>query len=152
MSVDTNRFEGVPFYLESGKALKESKTEIIVTFKESPSCVCPKNHNHPHKNKLIFRIQPDEKITLCFFAKKPGFKYDLEEKEFQFSYDKSEVLPDAYERVLFDAISGDQTLFTSTKEIKEQWSIIAPLRKLFTDIPLIEYEQGIDPKDLKINL
>lgn len=151
MAVDTDRFRAVPFYLESGKALKESKTEIIITFKEPLSCVCPSNHNHSHKNKLIFRIQPDESITLCFFAKKPGFEYDLEEKDFAFSYDSSILLPDAYERVLFDAIRGDQTLFTSTKEVQAQWGIISPIRKEFDKLPLIKYKKGIDPEKLQDN-
>jgi len=152
MIVDTERFSGVPFYLESGKGFKESKTEIVVTFKESKSCMCPPDHHHSHKNKLIFRIQPDEKITLCFFAKKPGFKYDLEEKDFTFSYNGDEVLPDAYERVLYDAICGDQTLFTSTDEIQEQWNIISPIRKAFEEIPLMEYKHGISPEKLTDNL
>ena len=152
MKVDTERFRGVPFYLESGKALKESKTEIIITFKEMSSCVCPSDHDHSHKNKLIFRIQPDESITLRFFAKKPGFEYDLEEKDFSFSYENSILLPDAYERVLFDAIRGDQTLFTSTNEIQAQWSIISPICKAFNDLPLMEYKHGVDSDKLKNNI
>jgi glucose-6-phosphate 1-dehydrogenase len=143
--IDNEKWEGIPFYLESGKALSDSKVEINVYFKEKPSCVCPHDDNRDYQNKISFKIQPDEGISTTFWAKKPGFSYELDEKTFSFNYDKEERLPDAYERVLYDCIRGDQTLFTSTQEVQTQWGIIMPICNNWKNVPLIKYEQGFDP-------
>ena len=106
-----------PLFLESGKKLKEAKTEITIFFKPR-QCLCPKGSHDPHQNILTFRIQPDESISVRFWAKRPGFGFALEPKVLSFRYRDSfeeHTLPDPYERVLFDCIRGDQTLFASTK-------------------------------------
>ena len=124
--INNDRWQGVPFILESGKGLPKKHTEIKVNFKERASCVCAENETEK-SNQIVFRIQPDEGITAKFWAKKPGFSFETEEKDLSFDYSKDDRLPNAYERVLFDAMRGDQTLFASTDEVTAQWNIIMPI-------------------------
>lgn len=142
--VDNERWRGVPFELESGKALGEKKTEITIHFKPLAQCFCTKREGHiPHANKLVFRIQPDEGISVLFWAKKPGVLLDIEPKTLSFSYgDKRELFVDAYEKILFDAIAGDQTLFTSTEEVAAAWEFITPIIQEWGHTPLLRYKKG----------
>lgn len=140
--VDNERWRGVPFFLEAGKRMVERKTEITVYFKRTETCLCPPGAEHHHQNVLTFRIQPNEGIGVVFWAKKPGFATDLEPQELSFSYARSAeaaVLPDAYERVLYDCIRGDQTLFTSTEEVEAAWRYITPILQHWQGMPLEEY-------------
>ncbi len=143
--IDNERWNGVPFYLESGKALTENKAEIKVYFKKTESCLCISEEKSPRQNVLTFRIQPDEGTSVLFWAKKPGLSLELEPRELSFSYKGSpEVKPlaDAYEKVLFDGILGDQMLFTSTEEVSATWHFITPILDLWKDIPLHRYKKG----------
>lgn len=145
--IDSERWRGVPFYLESGKALTESKTEVKIYFKQTQSCLCPPSDEHHHQNVLTFRIQPNEGISVLFWAKKPGLGLALEAKELSFSYRSSPDalrLPDAYERVLYDGIAGDQMLFTSTEEVAAAWKFITPILGSWKETPLHSYEKGTD--------
>lgn len=135
--VDNARWKGVPFYIESGKALKESKAVIDVYFRNPDG--------DDRYNVLSFRIQPHEGIELLFWIKTPGFGMQIEPKTMKFHYSDSPdmaALPDAYEKVLFDAIMGDQTLFTSTDEVMAAWEFITPIIKNFERIPLKIYPKG----------
>ena len=134
--IDTKRWENVPFILESGKALSESKAEISIYFKRL-DCV--------EQNILRFRIQPNEGIEVVFWVKKPGFEKEYQQKVLAFSYDASKLeheVPDAYERVLFDCIRGDQTLFASTDEVKYSWKFITPILEWWKRLPLLSYKIG----------
>ena len=142
--VENNRWRGVPFILESGKALERSLVQIAVYFKPTP-CLCPKGHESHHQNVLTFNISPDENISVLFWAKKPGFELQLEPKELSFSFSGGTLerqVPDAYERVLVDAIRGDQTLFTSTEEVKAEWKFITPILEKWGKLPLHTYAKG----------
>jgi glucose-6-phosphate 1-dehydrogenase len=142
--VDNERWRGVPFYLESGQALEEEKTEIKIYFKKTLSCFCIAEEEQK-QNILTFRIQPDEGISILFWAKKPGLTSEIEPKELSFSYRQSSdaaQLADAYEKVLFDGIAGDQMLFASTEEVSASWEFITPILELFKDIPLHSYKRG----------
>lgn len=151
--IDNERWRGVPFYLESGKALTVSKTEIKIYFKQTDSCLCPSSDDHHHQNVLTFRIQPNEGISVVFWAKKPGLGLSLEAKELSFAYRSSPEqtkLPDAYERVLFDGIAGDQVLFTSTEEVAAAWKFITPILESWGTLPLLPYEQGTDGPNARL--
>jgi glucose-6-phosphate 1-dehydrogenase len=151
LNVNNDRWQGVPFFVESGKSLTESHTEISVTFKQRETCACPVHDTRDHTNKVTFRIQPDEGISVRFWAKRPGFDFELDEKDLSFKYlSGTDVLPDAYERILFDCIRGDQTLFNSTDEIRSQWGIITPICNNWKDVPLVQYEPGSNPEDFDI--
>lgn len=147
VSVENHRWKGVPFVLESGKRLAEKKTEVRVYFKKA-ACLCPPDLERHHQNMLIFRIQPDEGITVVFWAKKPGFAMELESKTLSFLYKETSgtnLLPDAYERILYDCIRGDQTLFTSTEEVHASWKFITPILDQWQKLPLHVYETGSAP-------
>ena len=151
--IDSKRWKGVPFYLESGKALTESKTEVKIYFKQTESCLCPLSAEHHHQNVFTFRIQPNEGISVVFWAKKPGLGLALEAKELSFSYRSSPdvmKLPDAYERVLFDGIAGDQMLFTSTEEVAAAWKFITPILESWSAVPLLPYEQGTNGPEAEL--
>lgn len=151
--IDNERWQGVPFYLESGKALKEDKTEIKIYFKKTTSCLCPPGAEHHHQNMLTFRIQPDEKISILFWAKKPGLSLDLEPKELSFSYRNTlegSRLADAYEKVLFDGIAGDQILFASTEEVSAAWEFITPILELWKKTQLHTYQKGTNGPEVDL--
>lgn len=141
--VNNNRWRGVPFVLEAGKALDRSAVAIKVFFKPMP-CLCPKGHEQPHQNVLSFNID-EGSISLLFWAKQPGFAFQLEPKELSFSFERESLekqVPNAYERVLIDAIRGDQTLFTSTEEVKAEWKFITPILEKWSSVPLQSYAKG----------
>jgi glucose-6-phosphate 1-dehydrogenase len=142
--LDNDRWRGVPFYLESGKALKEKKTEIAVYFKENEPCFCPSSHKErSHQNIFTFKIQPDEGISIRFWARQPGLGEDIERRDFAFNYGEGSTLrTDAYERVLYDCIQGDQTLFVSTDEVTAAWEYITSILNNWLQTELHKYEKG----------
>jgi len=141
--IDNERWKGVPFYLESGKKLGESKVEIEIVFRKKESCLCPPGEELHPQNTLVFRIQPHESIGVCFWAKRPGFEMKLEPRVLSFAYNGDEAAensPDAYERVIFDCIVGDQTLFASTQEVFGSWKFITPIIEQWDTVPMEQYE------------
>ena len=142
--IENNRWRGVPFVLESGKALNRSLVSISVYFKPAP-CLCPREHTLPHQNVLTFNISPEETISILFWAKQPGFDSALAPKALSFSFTADALekqIPNAYERVLMDSIRGDQTLFASTKEVRAQWKFITPILEKWGSLPLHPYAKG----------
>lgn len=140
--IDTPRWQEVPFFLEAGKKMPETKTEISICFKKTDHCLCPSGAEHRHQNTLTFRIQPNEGISIVFWAKKPGFATELEPKKLEFLYkasDEERALPDAYERILYDCIRGDQTLFPSTPELTAAWKFIMPILENWGSMELRRY-------------
>lgn len=115
------RWQGTEIVLETGKALKHKTTEIIVEF------------NTPHerrRNSLLFRIQPNEGIGLDLVVKEPGFENKMHHAELEFRYEdtfKNQPHVDAYERVLLDALKGEQALFASDREVLATWTVLQPL-------------------------
>jgi glucose-6-phosphate 1-dehydrogenase len=141
--INNQRWKGVPFYLESGKAMKEGKAEIQVYLKESAAYLCPNEGNCDFQNVITFNIQPHEGISIRFWAKKPGLKTVVEPRELAFSYSQSrEKTVDAYERVLYDCIRGDQTFFTSTDEVLASWKFITPIIETWKKTKLHSYAKG----------
>lgn len=140
----TQRWRGVPFYLESGKCLNKAKTEIVVHFKSVVPCFCPPGHDkHHHENSLAFQIQPTEGIKIRFWSKKPGLMNEVEPRELSFFYqNNSRFHLSGYEKLLYDAIVGDQTLFSSTEEVMAAWQFITPIVKNWSRFPLHKYPHG----------
>jgi glucose-6-phosphate 1-dehydrogenase len=132
LHVDNWRWQGVPFYLRSGKCLVSKTTEITVEFKDVPHRLFPKNKDGaPHANYLSFCIQPDEGMTLRIEAKVPGQGMHMRSVEMDFQFDEEfgqAALPDAYERLLLDAMTGDASLFARSDEIELSWQIIDPIQ------------------------
>lgn len=123
------RWRGVPITMESGKRMGEQIKEIVVTFKHKSPCFCPPNGPHL-KNKIIFRVEPNEEINIRFWSRKPGIKTEIEERSLDFLYrntPKRVQYVEEYERLLLDCFAGDQTLFASTDEVKAMWRFIDPI-------------------------
>lgn len=140
-NINNTRWKGVPFYLESGKEFSETKTEINIYFKNDKY----EKAYEDRQNILTFRIQPDELIKIGFWVKTPGFTMNVEPKILRFKYSDHQshsILPDAYERVLYDAIIGDQTLFTSTDEVMAAWKYITSIISAWHKAPLTIYPRG----------
>jgi glucose-6-phosphate 1-dehydrogenase len=150
--IDNPRWRGVPFYLESGKALAEKKTEIKVYFQPIHPCLCPSAHpEHRHQNSVTFRIQPDEGISVKFYAKKSDLSGDIESRNLSFRFHKDGTKElDAYEKLLYDAIRGDQTLFASTAEVAAQWKFISPILQKWDKLPLHRYKVGSKGPEVKL--
>jgi len=139
---------GVPFILESGKRMKEVKKEIVITFRHPTPCLCPQGAPHM-QNKIIFALEPKEGIYISFFSKKPGVKNQVEERKFDFllrENGKRTQYVEEYEKLLLDAIQGDQTLFVSTAEVKEMWRVIDPFIEEWgkNETPLNSYPPDSD--------
>ncbi len=119
LQIDNDQWRGVPIVLETGKALDVKRTEITVCFRQPSDAT-------GEQNRLVFRIQPQEGITLRLQTKQPGIKNITADADMDLDYAKSfNVRPaEAYERVIVDAIRGDQTLFASAAEVIRSWEII----------------------------
>ena len=127
LMIDTWRWSGVPFYIRMGKQLPKKATEISVHFK-APPCVLfnALPGGVPGGNVLVIRIQPDEGISLRMVSKIPGTSLRLEPVKMDFHYATSfgKGSPEAYERLLLDAMAGDATLFARRDEVEEAWRFI----------------------------
>ena len=141
--VDNWRWKGVPFYLRSGKALKRKTSEISIVFQRPPHTLfelAPGDFLTP--NILNICIQPNEGIHLKFETKVPDSIEDTSSVDMEFQYQASfggRELPDAYERLLLDAIKGDASLFARSDEIEAAWGLIDPIVQHW------ESQEAIDP-------
>ncbi|HEX2849244.1 MAG TPA: glucose-6-phosphate dehydrogenase [Acidimicrobiales bacterium] len=147
LSVDNWRWAGVPFYIRTGKRLPKRITEVAMEFKSVPHLPFPSDMARGlQRNSLVLRIQPDEGITLRFGAKVPGQAFRVRSVSMDFSYGAAfvEESPDAYERLLLDAMVGDPTLFIRTDEVDQAWRIVDPILGAWAagDAPLARYEAG----------
>ena len=130
LEIDNWRWAGVPFYLRTGKGLRRQFTEIDIVFNRPPSvlfaAICGMKLN---RNCLRIRIQPDEGIHLNFNAKVPGKSMiQLVDMDFCYREDKAHYFPEAYERLMVDALVGESTLFTREDEVERAWQIVDRLR------------------------
>jgi glucose-6-phosphate 1-dehydrogenase len=147
LSLDSWRWGGVPFYMRAGKRLAKRLTEVAIHFKSLPHGLflgMPGATDEP--NSLVMRIQPDEGISLRFATKVPGQGIAVRDVAMDFRYgtEFGSSTPEAYERLILDAMRGDATLFTRADEVEAQWAFIDPIRKGWTDFdaPVVSYEAG----------
>jgi glucose-6-phosphate 1-dehydrogenase len=134
--VDNWRWAGVPFYLRAGKRLPKRVTEIAVQFKEVPRILFNRDPDASlAPNVLVIRVQPDEGISLRFAVKVPGPAGHIQPVKMEFSYGAAfgQEPPEAYERLLLDAMLGDSTLFTRRDEVEAAWEVIDPIRAGWQD-------------------
>jgi len=125
--IDNWRWADVPFYLRTGKRMKKDITEIAIHFKSVPLCLFTKTMTGcPERNVLVLKIQPDEGISFQFNVKRPGSSNQMEKVMMDFSYLDSfkTELPEAYERLLYDCMVGDSTLFPHKEGIEASWAFI----------------------------
>ena len=130
------KWEGVKINLTTGKGLKDKYTEIKIFYK--------KGHDH-ESNELLLKLQPDEGISFSVWAKKPGYEHQVSKHALNFSFKEHySALPEAYEQVLWNAMNGDHSLFSSSEEVIETWRILDSLQKAWStsNYDLIIYKKG----------
>lgn len=130
LSIENWRWADVPFYLRTGKRMPERNTQVTIVFHEAPHLVFQEaGIQNPDPNHIAIRIQPNEGISLTFDAKVPGPEMKVTPVKMDFFYeDTFMTLPaEAYERLLHDALDGDQTLFLRSDEIERAWEILDPV-------------------------
>jgi len=136
LSIDNWRWEGVPFYLRSGKRLAKRVTEIAIHFKQPPMLLFKScSVEQLNSNVLCLRIQPDEGISLTFEVKPPGPDICVSSLCLNFDYEAAfgAASPDAYETLLQDCIRGDSTLFIRQDWVELAWGILTPLLKAWQE-------------------
>lgn len=131
LKIGNMRWSKVPFYLRTGKRLKERVAEISIVFKQNPSVLFHQHLKSLDLNMLIIRIQPEEGISLQFNAKVPGAKMLIEPVRMDFCHECKfgPNTPEAYERLLHNVMIGDSTLFTGWDEVEHSWKIIDVIAK-----------------------
>lgn len=138
--VDNWRWAGVPFYLRGGKRLPKRATEIAITFKDAPGVLFQQNGKRNDPNVLAIRIQPDEGISMKINCKVPGPNSPIQPVKMDFRYGSyfGQAPPEAYERLIWECILGDNTLFARTDEVEQSWRVLTPI---------LEYWAAHIPKD-----
>ena len=147
LEIDNWRWAGVPFYVRTGKRLPKRVTEVALTFKSVPHLPFASSlASGLSPNAMIVRIQPDEGITIRFGAKVPGQAFEVRDVLMDFSYGAAflEESPDAYERLLLDAMVGDATLFIRSDEVEQAWRIADPILEAWQgpNVPVARYPSG----------
>ena len=129
LNIDSWRWQGVPFYLRSGKRLKERTTQIKVRFRDAPiSFFKTAGVSLDTADVLLITLQPDEGFSLHFDVKAPGEPFELRRIPLSFKYkDLFDEMPEAYETLLLDVLHGDQTLFVHGEEAEESWRLYQPI-------------------------
>jgi glucose-6-phosphate 1-dehydrogenase len=147
LRVDNWRWAGVPIYVRTGKYLPKRVTEVAMEFSRVPHLPFAMSQAEGlEPDAMVLRIQPDEGITLRFGAKVPGQAFRVRSVSMDFFYGAAflEETPEAYERLLLDALLGDPTLFIRSDEVAQAWRIVDPVLAGFEngDVPLARYEAG----------
>jgi glucose-6-phosphate 1-dehydrogenase len=147
LEVDNWRWAGVPFYLRAGKRLARKITEIAITLKPVPHLAFSQDGSLGVKpNQLVLTLQPNEGVTLQLGAKIPGSRMRIRSVNMEFLYGTSFMSqsPEAYERLIMDAMRGEATLFTRNDEVEAQWRICDPILQAWSETPgpLPQYQAG----------
>lgn len=147
--IDNWRWQGVPFYLRSGKKMKEKVSEISIIFKNPPHMIFPNNKSlEAPANLLSMCLQPDEGIHLRFETKVPDTIAETRSVDMDYHYSEEfgpNALPEAYERLLLDVVNGDASLFTRSDQTELSWDLFDPILESWQDqavSPLQEYDPG----------
>jgi glucose-6-phosphate 1-dehydrogenase len=143
LCIDSWRWSGVPFFVRTGKRLPTRDTRIVITFRDVPFHLFEETHvSTLDSNRLVVHIQPDEGITIKFVAKVPGPEVRTQPVNMDFSYGASFKTspPEAYERLLHDALDGDHTLFIREDEVERGWQVVQPV--LDSPPPISRYRAG----------
>ena len=127
--IDNWRWAGVPFYLRAGKRLPKRVTEIAVTFRDAPGVLFQAKEKKPESNVLVIRIQPDEGTAMKINCKVPGPSSPIFPVKMDFRYGAyfGASPPEAYERLIWDCMLGDSTLFARADEVEQSWKIFTPI-------------------------
>jgi glucose-6-phosphate 1-dehydrogenase len=148
LSISNWRWADIPVYLRTGKRLARKVTEIVLTLKPVPHLAFQSTGSVGVKqNQIILTVQPDEGVSVSLGAKIPGPRMRIRPVQMEFHYGTSFMSesPEAYERLILDAMRGDATLFTRNDEIEALWGIVDPILTAWhedTSSPIAQYEPG----------
>jgi len=148
LSIDNWRWQGVPFFLRSGKAMSCPSTQIVIQFRLPPLMLFESGPRSPHEaNRLVIQIQPAEGIQLHFQTKVPdaGMQLRLTDLSFRFQEKFARAMPEAYQRLLLDVMQGDASLFARSDEVELAWGIVDPISSVWEGAatpPLLAYDVG----------
>ncbi len=142
LSIDNWRWEGVPFYLRTGKRLAAKVSEISILFRPAPHQSFPTTAvENWQPNRLVIRIQPEEGILMRIQAKQPGTRMILGPVDMKFYYRETfrTSSPEAYETLLLDVMRGDATLFMRADQVEAAWTVIAPILEAWQNVPAADF-------------
>jgi len=152
--IDNWRWQGIPFYLRTGKRLNETTSVITIQFRPVPHQSFPSEATvNWQPNRLVLNIQPHMGIRIRFQAKRPGLKMILHPVDMQFNYNESYTsgTPEAYETLLLDIMEGDSTLFMRADQVEDAWKVLMPIINAWQENPSVNfpnYEAGMQgPED-----
>jgi glucose-6-phosphate 1-dehydrogenase len=139
--LDNWRWQGVPFFLRTGKRMPEKTSSITIQFRPVPhSTFSEKQFDRIVPNRLTINIQPKMDIRLGFITKKQGLEMSLSQSEMVFNYDScSTQTPEAYETLLLDAMRGDATLFMRADQVEEAWDVIMPILEVWENQDALDF-------------
>lgn len=146
--IDNWRWHGVPFYLRSGKAMSCRTTQIVIQFREPPHMLFSSGpRSAKESNRLVIQVQPNEGMQLHFQTKVPDAGMRMRQTDLDFNYQREfrGTMPEAYERLLQDAIEGDASLFARADEVEAAWGICDPILAAWQSThepPVYQYERG----------
>ncbi|HSP87139.1 MAG TPA: glucose-6-phosphate dehydrogenase, partial [Ignavibacteriaceae bacterium] len=145
--IDNWRWGGVPFYIRTGKRLPTRVTEVVIHFKPTPHYLFARKNLQDGCNQLVIRIQPDEGILLKFGMKVPGSGFNVQNVNMDFHYADlmDQYLPSAYERLLYDCMMGDSTLYQRGDAVEAAWTFVNPILEAWKNndsIPVYGYPAG----------
>ncbi|MFP3123062.1 glucose-6-phosphate dehydrogenase [Ectobacillus funiculus] len=143
--IDNPFWAKVPFYIRTGKRMKEKSTRIVIEFKNTLKLHYKDNDQKVEPNLLIIEISPDENVSLQLNSKNPLKNGKIEPVRINFSCEQTGVgVPEAYERLIYDALIGDSTFFAHWKEVELSWEWVQPILEAFEEglLPLYEYQSG----------
>ncbi|HEX3998532.1 MAG TPA: glucose-6-phosphate dehydrogenase [Pirellulales bacterium] len=150
LAIDNWRWQGVPFYLRSGKAMSCRTTQIVIQFRQPPHMLFAdgRRRYREEANRLVIQVQPAEGIQLQFQTKVPdqGMKLRLTDLDFSFCREFAGQMPEAYQRLLLDALAGDASLFARADEVELAWGIIDPILAAWRDTnrpALLPYDRDL---------
>ncbi len=157
VDIDNWRWNGVPFYIRSGKRMQQRNSEIVVHFKEIPHSIFNDNDEHIAQNKLVITLQPKESIKLCLLGKVPGLVENMKLQEIDLelhSATNTNRKNEAYERLILDVINNDPTLFMRLDEVDEAWKWTDSIIQGWSDnlVPMKNYQAGTDGPTAAIQL
>jgi glucose-6-phosphate 1-dehydrogenase len=145
LSIQNERWEGVPFILKAGKALNEAKVEVRIQFRN----VAGNLYSSAIRNELVMRVQPDEAVYIKFNNKMPGLSYQTIQTELDLTYQQrytDMAIPDAYESLILDVLRNDHSNFVRDDELEAAWKIFTPLLHKIDghheEIKVTEYKYG----------
>ncbi|RNC67949.1 MAG: glucose-6-phosphate dehydrogenase [Desulfuromonadales bacterium] len=142
LTIDNWRWQGVPFFLRTGKRLHSKVSEVSIIFRPAPHQLFPSAAVESWQpNRIVIRIQPEEGIVTRIQVKQPGTRFLLGAADMQFRYREAFKAqpPEAYETLLLDVLRGDATLFMRSDQVESAWSVISPLLDVWESVPPADF-------------